>query len=94
MLTVRVHNNYNLIALQGLDKDGIEGCEFSKKFRAETIGYMEKVISCVGHYIIQTTRKSSYFAFVRPYKGKVAGFSSSSNDFSVRHMPLVFPYIH
>ena len=36
MLTVRVYDNYNLIALQGLDTDDIEGCEFSKKFRAET----------------------------------------------------------
>ena len=38
MLTVRVYDNYNLIALQGLDTDNIEGCEFSKKFRAETSG--------------------------------------------------------
>ena len=38
MLTVRVCDNYNLIALQGLDTDDIEGCEFSKKFRAETGG--------------------------------------------------------
>ena len=28
-----------------------------------------------------------------PYKGKVAGFTSSLNDFSVRHMPFVFPYL-
>ena len=48
MLTVRVHNNYNLIALQGLDKDDIEGCEFSKKFRAESED-MEKLMACVGH---------------------------------------------
>ena len=43
--------------------------------------------------IIQTTQKSSYFAFVKLYKGKVAGFLSSLNDFSVRHMPIVFPYL-
>ena len=46
MLTVRVYNNYNLIALQGLDTDHIEGCEFSKKFRAETSG--TTVMACVG----------------------------------------------
>ena len=40
--------------------------------------------------IIQTTRKSSYFAFITAYKGKVTGFSSSLDDFSVRHNPLVF----
>ena len=37
MLTVRVYDNYNLIAFQDLDTDDIEGCEFSKMFRAETI---------------------------------------------------------
>ena len=36
MVTVRVYDNDNLIALQDLDTDDIEGCEFSKKFRAET----------------------------------------------------------
>ena len=46
---VRVYNNYDLIALQGLDTDDIEGCEFSKKFRAETIGDIEKLMACVGH---------------------------------------------
>ena len=51
MLTVRVYDNYNLIALQGLDTDDIEGCEFSKKFRAGTSGDMEKllIMACVGH---------------------------------------------
>ena len=48
MLTVRVYDNYNLIALQGLDKDGFEGCELSKKFRAENSGNMEKLMACVG----------------------------------------------
>ena len=48
MLTVRVYDNYNLIALQGLDANDIEGCEFSKKFRAENSGDMEKLIVCVG----------------------------------------------
>ena len=49
MLTVRAYDNYNLMALQGLDTDDIEGCEFSKKFRAETSGDMEKLMACVGH---------------------------------------------
>ena len=49
MLTVRVYDNYNLMALQDLDTDDIEGCEFSKKFRAGTSGDMEKLMTCVGH---------------------------------------------
>ena len=49
MLTVRVYDNYNLMALQDLDTDDIEGCEFSKKFRAETSGHMENLMACVGH---------------------------------------------
>ena len=49
MLGVRVHDNYNLMALQDLDTDDIEGCEFSKKFRAETNGDMEKSMACVVH---------------------------------------------
>ena len=48
MLTVRVYGNYNLIALQCLDADDTEGCEFSKKFRAETSRDMKELI-CVGH---------------------------------------------
>ena len=49
MLTVRVHDNYILIALQGLDTDDIESCEFSKKFRAETSADMQKLMACIGH---------------------------------------------
>ena len=49
MITVRVYDNYNLIALQELDTDDIESCEFSKKFRAKTSGDMEKLMACVGH---------------------------------------------
>ena len=49
MLTVRVYDNYNLMALQDLDTDDIEGCECSKKFRAGTSGDMEKLMACVGH---------------------------------------------
>ena len=41
--------NYNLMALQGLDTDDIEGWEFSKKFRDETSGDIEKLMACVGH---------------------------------------------
>ena len=39
------------MALQDLDTDDIEGCEFSKKFRAGTSGDMEKllIMACVGH---------------------------------------------
>ena len=48
MFTVRVYDNYNLIALQGLDADDFEGCEFSSKFRAENIRNMENVMACVG----------------------------------------------
>ena len=48
-ITVRVYDDYNLIALQALDTDVLEGCEFSSKFGAETIGYMEKWMACVGH---------------------------------------------
>ena len=51
MFTVRLHDNYNLIALQVLDTDDIESCEFSKKFRAESSGDMEKLMACVGHLL-------------------------------------------
>ena len=43
------YDNYNLIALQGLNIDDIEGCEFSKKFKAKASGDMEKLMTCVGH---------------------------------------------
>jgi len=49
MITVRVYVDYNLIALQDLDTNDFDGCEFSKKFRAETSGDMEKLMACVGH---------------------------------------------
>ena len=49
MLTVRVYDNYILTALQALDTNVLEGCEFSSKFRAETIGDMKKLMACVGH---------------------------------------------
>ena len=49
MFTVRVYDNFNLVALEGLDADDFEGCEFLSKFRAETIRDMEKLMACVGH---------------------------------------------
>ena len=49
MLTVRVYDNYNLIALQGLDTDDFENCKFAKKFTSETNENMEKLMACVGH---------------------------------------------
>ena len=49
MFTVRVFHDYNLIALQDLDTDDLEDCEFSSRYRAETIGDMEKPMACVGH---------------------------------------------
>ena len=61
--TIRVYEDYNLIALQALDTDVLEGCEFSSKFRAETIGDMKKLLACVGH--CNHPSKIQYFAFIR-----------------------------
>ena len=44
-----IYDNYNLITLQSLDADDFEDCEFSSKFRAETIREMGKLMACVGH---------------------------------------------
>ena len=49
MLTIGVYDNYNPIALSGLNADDFEGCEFSWKFRAETSRDMEKQMACVRH---------------------------------------------
>ena len=49
MITVRVYDHYNSIALQTVDTDDFEGCEFSKKFRGKSIGDMERLMGCVGH---------------------------------------------
>ena len=49
MLAVSGCDNYILTALQVLNVDGFEDCEFSTKFRAETRGDMEKIMACVGH---------------------------------------------
>ena len=47
MITVRVYDHYNSIALQAVDTDDLEGFEFSKKFRCS--GDMKKLMGCVGH---------------------------------------------
>ena len=47
MIMVRVNDDYNLIALQDLDTDDFDGCEFSKKFRAETSRAVLQVYSLV-----------------------------------------------
>ena len=49
MITVRVYDDQNLIALQALNTEDLEGFEFSKKFRAKSIGDMKKLMGCVGH---------------------------------------------
>ena len=48
MITVRVYDDYDSIALQAVDIDDFEG-EFSKKFRAKSSGDMKKLMGCVGH---------------------------------------------
>ena len=42
MITVRVYDDYNLIALQALNTEDLEGGEFSKKFRAKSSGDMKR----------------------------------------------------
>ena len=49
MMTVRVHDDYNSIALQAVHIDDLESWEFSKKCRAKSSGDMKKVMGCVGH---------------------------------------------
>ena len=49
MITFRVYDDYNLIALQVLIKEDLEGCEFPKKFRAKSSGDMEKLMGYVRH---------------------------------------------
>ena len=41
MITVRVYDDYNSIALQVVDIDNLEGREISKKFRAKSSGDMK-----------------------------------------------------
>ena len=49
MITVRVYDDYNFIAIQDLNADDLESFEFSTKFRAKTTGDIEKLMVCVGH---------------------------------------------
>ena len=51
MIKVRVYADYNSIALQAVDTDDLEGCDFSKKFRTKSSGDMEKLnlMGCVRH---------------------------------------------
>ena len=48
MITVRVYDDYNSIALQPVDIEDLEGREFSK-FRAKSSGDMKTLMGCVGH---------------------------------------------
>ena len=49
MITVRIYDDYNSIALQAVDTDDLEVWEFSKKFRAKNSWDMKKLMSCGGH---------------------------------------------
>ena len=45
MLMVKVHGDFDLIALQYLGTDKFDGGSFSKQFRAETSGDMERIMA-------------------------------------------------
>jgi len=49
MITARVYDDYNSIALQAVVIDDLEGWEVSNKFRSKSSGDMTKLMSCVGH---------------------------------------------
>ena len=49
MITIRVYDDCNSIALQAVDTNDLEGWEFSKKFREKSSGDMKKLMGCVGH---------------------------------------------
>ena len=49
MITVRVHDDYNSIALQAVDIDDLEDWEFSKKYGAKSSGDKKKLMGSVGH---------------------------------------------
>ena len=55
MITVRGCDDYNYIALQAVDTDDFEVCEFSKKVRAKSIGDMKNSWAVSDTKIIQTT---------------------------------------
>ena len=44
MITVRVYDDYNSIALQAVDTNDLEGCEFSKKCKTKSSGNMKKLM--------------------------------------------------
>ena len=48
MITLRVYDDYNFIALQDLDTDDLESFDFPK-VRFKTIGNMEKLMTYFGH---------------------------------------------
>ena len=48
MITVRVRDDCNSMA-QSVNTRDLEVCEFSKNFRAKSIGDMKKLVGCVGH---------------------------------------------
>ena len=66
MITVRVYDHYNSIALQAVDTDDLEGCEFSKKFRAKSSGDMEKLMGCVGNYNYPNYLKIQLLCLYKP----------------------------
>ena len=49
MITVRVYDDYISIALQAVDTNDLEGCEFSNKFEDKNSGDMNNLMGCVGH---------------------------------------------
>ena len=49
MMTFRVCEDSNYIAIQAVDIDNLEGWEFLQKFRATSSGDMKKLMGCVGH---------------------------------------------
>ena len=49
MITVRVYDDCNSIALQAVDTDDLEVSKFLKKFRAKSIGHMKNLVGCVEH---------------------------------------------
>ena len=49
MITVRVYDDFKSIALRAVDKDELEGCEFSKKFTSKSSGDMKKLMGYVRH---------------------------------------------
>ena len=49
MLTLRVYDDYNRIAIQDLGTYDFEGCELSTKSRAKTMFDIEKLTVRFGH---------------------------------------------